>query len=84
MDFVNFAADFSSIFTKEFSEHLDSIDSLNNLKKEFVFPQFDSHDVVYLCGNSLGLQPKGTSARVNEHLEIWANEAVEGHFIGIS
>lgn len=28
-------------------------------------------DCVYLCGNSLGLQPKGTQVLVNEELIKW-------------
>lgn len=36
---------------------------------------------LYLCGNSLGLQPKRTVDRVNEHLNIWARKGVTGHFV---
>lgn len=35
---------------------------------------------IYLCGNSLGLQPKTAGQYVREELEDWANLAVEGHF----
>ncbi|KAK4106354.1 kynureninase [Parathielavia hyrcaniae] len=35
---------------------------------------------VYLCGNSLGLQPKGTQTRVNQYLATWATQGVQGHF----
>jgi kynureninase len=34
---------------------------------------------VYLCGNSLGLQPKRTKAYIDQELEDWANLGVEGH-----
>ena len=34
----------------------------------------------YLCGNSLGLQPKGTEMLIREELEIWQKKAVKGHF----
>jgi kynureninase len=37
-------------------------------------------DVVYLAGNSLGLQPKTTRAYVEQELEDWAKHGVEGHF----
>ncbi|KAL8947119.1 MAG: hypothetical protein Q9222_006564 [Ikaeria aurantiellina] len=35
---------------------------------------------IYLCGNSLGLQPRRTSAFVNAHLGAWATKGVFGHF----
>jgi kynureninase len=35
---------------------------------------------VYLCGNSLGLQPKRTQTRVNQYLSTWATQGVQGHF----
>ena len=34
----------------------------------------------YLCGNSLGLQPKRTSECVASHLTAWATKGVLGHF----
>ncbi|KAK0738461.1 pyridoxal phosphate-dependent transferase [Schizothecium vesticola] len=35
---------------------------------------------VYLCGNSLGLQPKRTATRINQYLSTWATQGVQGHF----
>ena len=35
-----------------------------------------------MCGNSLGLQPKTTSAVVNGELDKWARVGVKGHFEG--
>lgn len=37
---------------------------------------------VYLCGNSLGLQPRGVREMLNQHLDDWARLGVEGHFEG--
>lgn len=34
----------------------------------------------YLCGNSLGLQPKRTSARIKQYLDTWGAQGVQGHF----
>src|SRR4030095_4372830 len=34
---------------------------------------------IYLCGNSLGLQPKKTSEFILQELEDWKNLGVEGH-----
>ena len=35
---------------------------------------------MYLCGNSLGLQPKEASKLVLEELQVWAARGVEAHF----
>ncbi|KAL8861503.1 MAG: hypothetical protein Q9178_002027 [Gyalolechia marmorata] len=35
---------------------------------------------IYLCGNSLGLQPRRTTDHVNAHLRAWATKGVFGHF----
>ena len=42
--------------------------------------QDDAEKCIYLCGNSLGLQPKRTSERIQEHLATWAQKGVLGHF----
>ncbi|KAI0016947.1 kynureninase [Xylariomycetidae sp. FL0641] len=34
----------------------------------------------YLCGNSLGLQPKRTATRIQQYLGTWATQGVQGHF----
>ncbi|KAI0389245.1 kynureninase 1 [Xylariaceae sp. FL0594] len=34
----------------------------------------------YLCGNSLGLQPKRTVTRIQQYLATWATQGVQGHF----
>ena len=38
---------------------------------------------VYLCGNSLGLQPRGIRAAVLADLDRWAALGVEGAFCGV-
>ncbi len=35
---------------------------------------------IYLCGNSLGLQPRRTAERISSHLSAWASKGVLGHF----
>lgn len=39
-------------------------------------------DAIYLCGHSLGLQPKRTRELVAEELDKWAKVGVEGHWTG--
>ncbi|RYH14124.1 hypothetical protein EON65_34115 [archaeon] len=63
---------------------MDRDDELASFRSEFIFPKIEGHDqAIYLCGNSLGLQPKNLRKEVEIHLEKWADEAVEGHFTGI-
>jgi kynureninase len=40
----------------------------------------DGSELIYLCGNSLGLQPKSTGKYLEQELEDWASLGVEGHF----
>lgn len=51
---------------------MDKRDPLAHMRNSFHFPKVDGHDVVYLCGNSLGLQPRTTRAAINEELDDWA------------
>lgn len=65
----------------ETAKKLDAADPLKHLRQEFLFPQQASGEpYIYLCGNSLGLQPKTTKQYINEELEDWATYGVEGHF----
>jgi kynureninase len=65
----------------EFATMLDRQDPLANYREQFRFPLHrNGRSPVYLCGNSLGLQPKSTQKFVNDELEHWADYAVEGHF----
>lgn len=60
---------------------LDAADPLRAFRDEFNFPrEHEGRAPVYLCGNSLGLQPKLAVQYVQEELEDWANLGVAGHF----
>ncbi|MDQ2701961.1 MAG: kynureninase [Pseudomonadota bacterium] len=58
----------------------DAEDPLSALRNEFHLPRHGDAEQAYFCGNSLGLQPKGARAVVDEVMDKWAREAVEGHF----
>lgn len=64
----------------EYALKLDSEDILAQYKSEFLFPQHNGNNVIYFCGNSLGLQPKRTRNFVDEVMNDWSEMAVEGHF----
>jgi len=59
----------------------DAADELAPLRSEFHMPtRADGSPAVYLCGHSLGLQPKHTARILQEELDVWARQGVEGHF----
>lgn len=64
----------------EAAKDLDQLDILYPFRERFHFPQHEGKDVVYFCGNSLGLQPKSTGYLMQSELEDWARFGVEGHF----
>jgi kynureninase len=60
----------------------DAADPLATLRSEFLIPPHADGEQVYLCGNSLGLQPRATRQAVLDELDDWAQFAVEAHFRG--
>jgi kynureninase len=64
----------------EFAREQDRLDPLGHFRQEFYFPQHQGQDVVYLTGNSLGLQPKKAKEYIQQELDDWATYGVEGHF----
>ncbi|WP_026450580.1 kynureninase [Aequorivita capsosiphonis] len=66
--------------TLEYAKQQDTKDPLSSFRNKFHIPKNASgEELVYLCGNSLGLQPKITSEYIQEELTDWANLGVEGH-----
>ena len=70
------------LFSDAHAQSRDDEDALRQLRDAFLIPMHGGHPQAYFCGNSLGLQPKNARAHVDEVLEKWAHEAVEGHFTG--
>ncbi len=65
-----------------YAQAQDDADPLRAFRNEFLIPRHGGAEQAYFCGNSLGLQPKSARAHVEEVLDKWAMEAVEGHFTG--
>ncbi|MBC9932741.1 kynureninase [Chitinophaga qingshengii] len=65
-----------------FAQSLDQQDPLHPLRDEFLLPSQHGAPVIYMCGNSLGLQPKSARQYMDEQLNNWAHLAVEGWFEG--
>ena len=68
--------------TLAFARQLDKTDPLRPYRRRFYFPKHNGKDVLYFCGNSLGLQPKGLQPALEQELKHWRDHAVEGHFRG--
>ena len=64
----------------ECAAELDKNDELRHLREHFIFPQWQDRDIVYLTGNSLGLQTRSFAKELQREALDWANLAVEGHF----
>ena len=67
--------------TDDWARQQDAGDPLRETRAQFHIPQHDGRDMAYFCGNSLGLQPRGARAYVDEVMDKWARDAVEGHFL---
>ncbi len=60
---------------------MDARDPLAHFRDRFFIPKTPSgDDCIYLCGHSLGLQPKTTRSFIEQELQDWAELGVEGHF----
>ena len=74
--------------TPAFADAMDAADPLAEYRNEFHFPvvpdtathRTPGSKTIYLCGNSLGLQPVNTDKYVTEELAKWRKYGVEGHF----
>ena len=81
---------------RDYAIHQNEKDPLREFRDEFVFPTKadlarkavqpsvmeveDTTPCTYLCGNSLGLQPRLARTYLNQYLDTWATKGVYGHF----
>lgn len=79
----------ADVASEAFAAGMDAQDELAHLRQKFWIPKVKNlpdcdqaceDDCVYLCGNSLGLQPRETQVLVNEELDKWGRRGVIGHF----
>ncbi|KAJ9255808.1 hypothetical protein DTO207G8_2825 [Paecilomyces variotii] len=84
-------------YSKEYAQSLDKQDPLRDFRDEFIIPSkkdlkrktlavteeesLSDPRCIYLCGNSLGLQPKNTRKYIDRYLRTWAIKGVTGHFV---
>lgn len=68
---------------EEFAKTMDKNDPLHIMRSKFLIPKHkNGEDILYFCGNSLGLQPKGTRKYLDEELKEWEEKGVEGKITG--
>lgn len=72
----------TDLYSDSYAQTQDAADPLRSFRDEFLIPRHAGAEQAYFVGNSLGLQPRGARAHVEEVLAKWAAEAVEGHFTG--
>ncbi|GIV33986.1 MAG: kynureninase [Chitinophagales bacterium] len=65
-----------------FALELDQQDKLRSFRDKFFIPHRNGSPLIYFCGNSLGLQPKTVSEKIQQELHDWQQLAVEGHLHG--
>jgi kynureninase len=66
----------------EDAQRLDMEDPLRGFREAFYIPQPQGVPLVYLTGNSLGLQPVKAREYAEQEFHDWATLGVEGHFHG--
>ncbi|MBO3099533.1 kynureninase [Gelidibacter pelagius] len=64
----------------EYAKQQDQNDDLASYRNRFHIPKDEQgNEMIYMTGNSLGLQPKSVKDYIHQELEDWANLGVEGH-----
>lgn len=64
----------------DFAQRLDQADPLQHFRDRFHIPHRAGKPLIYLCGNSLGLQPKTVRTALDQELNTWQYLGVEGWF----
>lgn len=65
----------------DFAQTMDANDPLREFRSRFFIPPGQTRpESIYLCGHSLGLQPRSTPAYLEEELKDWQTLAVKAHF----
>jgi kynureninase len=68
------------MFDLAYARKQDAADTLAHFRSEFYIPtDGEGQELIYLCGNSLGLQPKAVEQFMLQELEDWRKLGVEGH-----
>lgn len=64
---------------KTFANREDENDQLSEFRNDFFYPKnSEGENLIYFCGNSLGLQPKSVPSLIKKELQVWENDGVKG------
>jgi kynureninase len=63
-----------------YAQQMDREDELQSFRSRFYFPRHEGREVLYFCGNSLGLQPRDAEAAIQQELNDWRDLAVGGYW----
>ena len=67
--------------SRSYALEMDAADPLRHFRQHFHIPQqANGQDILYFCGNSLGLSPKKANEYLQQELQDWQKHGVEGHF----
>ena len=65
--------------TRSFADLEDQRDPLRSYRNKFYYPKNKKgENVIYFCGNSLGLQPKSVRSFIEKELALWEKDGVLG------
>ena len=65
--------------SKSFARSLDQDDILSEYRHHFHYPKnHRGKEMIYFCGNSLGLQPKTALDQINKEFSLWSEKGVLG------
>ena len=58
---------------------MDQNDPLKSYRKKFYYPKNGNNkNIIYFCGNSLGLQPKSVRKYIEKEIYVWEKDGVLG------
>ncbi|GGB21604.1 kynureninase [Puia dinghuensis] len=63
-----------------YAQQKDREDKLQGFRSRFVFPKREGGEMIYFCGNSLGLQPVSAEESIRQELIDWRELAIEGYW----
>ena len=63
-----------------YAQQKDREDELRGFRSRFYFPKFKAGQMIYFCGNSLGLQPVAAEESIRQELTDWRELAIGGYW----
>ncbi|HEV2478827.1 MAG TPA: hypothetical protein VGS79_04160, partial [Puia sp.] len=66
--------------TLAYAQQQDREDELKGFRSRFYFPRHNDREVIYFCGNSLGLQPREAEGYIRQELTDWRELAIDGYW----